>query len=56
LEWGGVIGLDYEEEKNHRTDSVAAGGKRGLHGLRQQCEYAQALAQPLRLPDVLVMS
>jgi hypothetical protein len=51
-----LLGLDYEEEKNHRTDSAAAGGGRGLHGLRQQCEYAQALAQPLRLPVFLVKS
>ena len=51
-----VMESGYEEEKNHRTDSVAAGGKRGLHGLRQQCEHAQALAQPLRLPVFLVMS
>ena len=56
--WSGaaVLGLDYEKEKNHRTDSVAAGGGRGLHGLRQQCEHAQALAQPLRLPVFLVKS
>ena len=56
--WSGaaLLGLDYEEEKNHWTDCAAAGGKRGLHGLRQQCEHAQALAQPLRLPVFLVKS